>query len=954
LSSLTLRTLKAFRRLILAALTAAACVTTAAGQEQAPARADALTPKFELKSSGLRLERRTRPGAFLDVLGHKSAVFGYEHRQLEAWAYPLQILDGFELSFRVEGYPLEFKGSDTAALIDVRPEATTITYSHAAFTVRQIIFAPLDEAGVCMLLDVDSALPVVVTVRFRPRLKLMWPAAMMTGSLSWDEKQRAYFIYEETGRYVGMVGSPAARDVSVMPYQEEPRDVPAEFRLDVPASELKSNFIPIVIAGSVKGRDDARATYQRLLSSARALYEKNVEHYRRLLAETTDVDTPDERVNEAFAWAKVGIDKGFVENPLLGRGLVAGFRTAGESERPGFAWFFGRDALWTALAINSYGDFASVRTALDFLKKYQRADGKIPHEISQSASLVPWFTDYPYAWASADATPLYLIACADYVRASGDVNYLRANWESILKAYRFTKASDTDGNGLIENTNFGHGWVEGGSLYPPHEEIYMQGLWVEALRGVEEMASLLGDAKLADEAAEAFPRVMKRMEQTYWLEERGLYAFATNVPRTTPREADKGPNRERRQQRMNEQDKSKLFDEDTVLPAVPLWFEALDDMRAQKEIDRLGSGHIATDWGARIISDESQLYDPLSYHSGSVWPLFTGWASMGAYRYGRPQVGLQALMSNVLLREQGALGYTTELLSGDYNAPFGRSSHHQVWSEAMTATPLIRGLLGIDVYSEGSTIRFAPQLPADWNRVAVRRVRAGGGVFDFILSREDGSMDITVFVSKEQDAGKGLPSSLVFAPAFPLDARVKSVEIDGESVEFRVERMGDSQFVIFEADPHNADIVPNKRGMLLVTIEYEEGSDVYVKREAPRPGDTNMGLRVLRSRYEKDARTGEEWLRLLLEGVPGREYTLYLKSPKQFGLSSVSASEDVWLSLSSDRTLGVKFSGEPGRYVRREVSLPLSKPTPTPFRSEPFPLKKQKRPTAAPRRRFVS
>ena len=40
---------------------------------------------------------------------------------------------------------------------------------------------------------------------------------------------------------------------------------------------------------------------------------------------------------------------------------------------------------------------------------------------------------------------------------------------------------------------------------------------------------------------------------------------------------------------------------------------------------------MATDWGARIISvNQSQLYDPLSYHYGSVWPLFTGWAGNGS------------------------------------------------------------------------------------------------------------------------------------------------------------------------------------------------------------------------------------------------------------------------------------------------------------------------------------
>src|SRR5439155_15537558 len=102
--------------------------------------------------------------------------------------------------------------------------------------------------------------------------------------------------------------------------------------------------------------------------------------------------------------------QGIVNNPLLGTGLIAGYRTAGEGQRPGFAWFFGRDALWTDLALDAEGDFATARATLEFLANYQRSDGKIPHEISQSASLLPWFTSFPYGYASADATPLYIIA----------------------------------------------------------------------------------------------------------------------------------------------------------------------------------------------------------------------------------------------------------------------------------------------------------------------------------------------------------------------------------------------------------------------------------------------------------------------------------------------------------------------------------------------------------------
>ncbi|HYH86901.1 MAG TPA: GH116 family glycosyl hydrolase [Pyrinomonadaceae bacterium] len=876
-----------------------------AGARPMQALASQLVPKFPFSKSGLELERRTHPGAFLDVLGRRSAIFGYEHRALEAWAYPLQILDQFELSFRLEGYPLEFRGSDTSALINVRPEATTITYTHAAFTVRQTIFAPLDEPGVVMLIEADSALPLGVTVRFRPRLKLMWPAGLMTGSLGWDEKERAYFITEESRRFVGVVGSPAARDTSVMPYQEEPRDVPAQFLIDVSAGELKSGFVPVVIAGSVKGRDDALATYKRLLNFARELYEKNVEHYRRLLSETTAVETPDARVNEAFAWAKVGIDKGVVENPLLGKGLVAGFRTAGESERPGFAWFFGRDSMWTALATNSYGDFQTTRVALDFLKKFQRADGKIPHEISQSASLVPWFTDYPYPWASADATPLYINAHADLLRASGDLKFTRENWDSILKAYRFTAATDTDGNGLIENTKFGHGWVEGGALYPPHEEIYMQGIWVEALYALEEMAALLKDGKVASETRAAAERTEDAVEKTFWLDERGFYAFATNQPREEPRKADPGPNRDARQSRMNELDKSKLVDEDTVLPAVPLWWSVLDEERAQSEIDHIGSGHIATDWGARIVSDESRLYDPLSYHNGSVWPLFTGWASMGAYRYGRPHVGFQALMANVLLRRQGALGYVTELLSGDFNAPFGRSSHHQVWSEAMTVTPTLRGLLGVEVGDAGTSVSFAPQLPADWNAVEVRRVAVGDKAFDFSLTRASGQMTIKVRSNDSAQSRAAGTTSVEIAPAFPLDARIRSVKVDGRTADFEIEREGDVQRV---------EIFLDLRRQADVLINYEGGSDVYTPFAPPAPGARSEGLRVLRSHAEGGA------LRLLLEGRGGRAYALHLKTPHAVGVGEGFSAKRV---AADDYLLTVTFDSSTDNYIRREVVVPL-------------------------------
>jgi glycogen debranching enzyme len=869
-----------------------------------------LVTKFQLKKSGLELERRTQAGSFFDVIGHKSAVLGYENRSLETWVYPLKILDDFELSFRIEGYPLEFRGPDIALQINARPEATIFTYSHAAFTVRQIIYAPVDEPGIIMLLDVKSVLPMTVTASFRPRLKLAWPAGLMTGNLEWDEKQHVYYITEESKRFVGMIGSPAARDISVMPYQEEPRDVPVRLSIEPAADALKSHFIPIVIAGSVEGRSKAKETYNRLLTSAQALYEKNVSYYDRLENETTTIKTPDERLNKAFQWAKVGIDKGIATNPFLGTGLVAGFRTSGDSERPGFAWFFGRDSLWTSLAINSYGDFGSTRTALGFLKKFQRADGKIPHEISQSASLIPWFTDYEFPWNSADGSPLYVIAHGDHWRATGDKDFLKTNWDSIVKAYRFSAASDTDGNHLIENstgTKFGHGWVEGGGLYPPHEEIYMQGLWIEASRSLSEMADSVGDSELAGTARSNAEQTRLAMEKTYWLADRSYYAFATKRPPAEPPKADPGPNRALRQARMEELSKATIIDEDTVLPAVPLWWRTASDDRAQSEIDHLGSGRMATDWGSRIISNESKLYDPLSYHYGSVWPLFTGWASTGAYRYGRPHVGYQSLMANALLTYTNALGYVTELLSGDFNAPFGRSSHHQVWSEAMVVTPTIRGLLGLEAGAGGKELRFEPQLPADWDQIEIRNVAVGNTKYDLNLSRVAGRMKITT--KRTASNAVAAPDKIRFTigPAFPIDAHVRAVTVQGRRVKFETSQTGDVQRtpISFDMGQESVEVV----------FSYDEGTDVYVQQEIPAPGTVNQGLRVLRSRADAAG------LHLVLEGLGGRFYSLFVRGPHQLlEIAGVQVTKG-----SANQELVVQFEGPADTYIRRDVTIPFRK-----------------------------
>ena len=255
-------------------------------------------------------------------------------------------------------------------------------------------------------------------------------------------------------------------------------------------------------------------------------------------------------------------------------------------------------------------------------------------------------------------------------------------------------------------------------------------------------------------------------------------------------------------------------------------------------------------------------------------------------------------MANSLLTWSNALGYVTELLSGDFNAPFGRSSHHQVWSEAMVISPFLRGMFGIEVSNAGKTVKFAPQVPINWNNYEAKSIRAGGNSFDFKVKREKGKLTISV-------SQRGSGTKLIIAPSFPLDAKIKSVTVAGKSTPFQIKQMGDIQQAEINFDSTaSADII----------YLLDDGTDVYWNTPNLQAGQENTGLRIIKSQAKADG------LFLVLEGRGGQTYQLNAKSAK-----FLKAVDGVKISASAngEQQLSVIFTGNPESYVKREIILPF-------------------------------
>jgi len=460
------------------------------------------------QSHDLELSRDARPWEFFCAVGTRAGLFGNESGNFEAWVYPLKIFRNFHLRFLTDGRSIP--AETLVRTVTVRPESSAILYAGDTFSVKETLLVPVRESGAVIVLEVETVHPLEIEAIFERDFQLEWPAALGGTYSNWDAGVHAFYFGEEQRKYAAFVGSPTAV-FSAQEYQTNYSDSPASALRLGPTLKGKETKI-IAVAASVSGRDDAEASYRRLSADYSAEAKDSAKYYRDFLARTVSVELPDAQLQQAYDWARISAMQGLVTNPYLGTGLIAGYRTSGRGQRPGFAWFFGRDSFWTALALDSEGDFATAKTALDFVSKYQRADGKIPHEISQGASFVNWFADYPYAYASADATPLYLIAAEDYVTQSGDTAFAVQKWDSLWKAYQFLR-STYDSQGLPQNFGFGHGWVEGGPLLPVKTEFYQSGLGAEALSALSRLAHFAGKDDISQQLAYEFIQKMQLVNQ---------------------------------------------------------------------------------------------------------------------------------------------------------------------------------------------------------------------------------------------------------------------------------------------------------------------------------------------------------------------------------------------------------------------------------------------------------
>ena len=348
-------------------------------------------------------------------------------------------------------------------------------------------------------------------------------------------------------------------------------------------------------------------------------------------------------------------------------------------------------------------------------------------------------------YAAADSTPLFLMAVADYVRASGDVAFLTAHRDAIEKAWAFETdpAHDTDHDGIYDNSQ-GTGWVESWPTGMPHQEIYLALLDQQASAAMAQIETLLQG--LIESRSRAGPRgddcqddqcrVSRPRERLLCLQPR--YGEGWNHLA--------GPHHDR-----------------VSGAGVVVRFARTSSPSGNGSILAQPSGCLSqfanatlnTDWGLRDIANNEKFYDGMSYHQGSVWPLFTGWAAHGGISRRAAAGRLPDADGERQPHSRPGSRRRHRTAVRGFFVPFGRSTSHQLWSSAMVITPILRGMFGISVDAQTKTITVNPQLPAGWDHAAVMNVSVPGGPTSLTFDRKGATLE----VSLGSDAGRGVASA---------------------------------------------------------------------------------------------------------------------------------------------------------------------------------------------------
>ena len=406
---------------------------------------------------------------------------------------------------------------------------------------------------------------------------------------------------------------------------------------------------------------------------------------------------------------------------------------------PWFATLFGRDSLITAFEMLSFVPgiaegtlrLLASRLGREYDDARDEEPGKVLHELRVGEPATLGETPFARYYGSVDATPLFLCLLGRHADWSGNLDLFRELREPAEAALEWIdRYGDLDGDGLVEylrrapNGLVTQGWKDsadgipddaGEPLAAPVALVEVQGYVTRAKRLMARMMELDGDGaraeRLRDEAA-----ALEAQLDRFWLADPGCYAIGLD--------RDKRPG-------------SGLTSNQGHL----LWANAVDDEQARCIRNVLMSDDMFTGWGVRTLAQSHAAYNPVGYHTGSVWPHDSALIAFGLRRYGFDEDFTQIFEGLIEAASWFGDYRLPELFAGfprsefDEPVPYPVACQPQAWA-AGSIPFLLKWGLGLSPDALNKRLRIVrPSLPRWLGEVEVTGLELGDARIDLRFQR---------------------------------------------------------------------------------------------------------------------------------------------------------------------------------------------------------------------------